>query len=370
MIVTGLTLFILMIFAGYIFISLFLHYGLSKKPPKLEHAPSVSILIAARNEERYISSCLESMACLEYPASLLEIMILNDHSTDATPAIALAYAAQKNNFKVLDIPTSRDGLKGKMHALAQGIEKSSGELILVTDADCRVPPSWASDFVRYLTADTGLAGSMTLLRSAFDRPTLFSSLQNLDWIFLQGVAGGTTAVGLPVTVLGNNFGFRRQVYEDAGGFQSIGFSLVEDLELMKAIHKKGWRIAYPLSPSTAIESEPVLSWREFYRQRLRWVKGGRGTSAWGYILMTVSFLAHAGMCTPLLTGVHDSLVLGAIASVLLADFVFLLRLLKRFRLVKLILYFPLFEFFYLLYTLFFAVLFLLPVKVIWKDRSY
>lgn len=366
----SIVILIVMIFFSYVLINLLLQYGLSKKHPLLNHQPTVSILIAARNEEKYLSTCLDSITRLKYPSTLMEVLILDDHSTDATSDIARAFAEHHQNFKLINIQTTLADLRGKMNALTRGIEQSSGEIILITDADCRVPPSWVDEFVKYFTAEVGLSGSMTLLSSAKTPSTILSSLQNLDWIFLQGIAGGTTALNLPVSVLGNNFGFRRQAYNDAGGFQSIGFSLVEDMELMRAIQNKGWRIAYPLRLSTTVESEPVLSLKEFYRQRLRWVKGGSKTSAWGYLLMSASFLAHLGILMPFLTDFVNPVIISGMCSVLLADFIFLFRLLKQFRLKKLMIYFPLFELFYLLYTIFFALIFFIPVKVIWKERSF
>ncbi len=354
----------------YILINLLLQYGFSRKVKTVQHQPAVSILIAARNEEEHLALCLESIIHLEYPRQLLEVLILNDHSIDSTPLIAQSYANQHGQLRVINIDTLMPGLQGKMNALAQGIEQATGEIILITDADCTVPKGWVSEFVKYFTAEVGLAGSMTLVIPLATKDTYFTRIQNLDWIFLQGVAAGTTALSLPVTVLGNNFGIRRQAYQDTGGFTALGFSLAEDMQLLQAIHQQGWKVVYPLQAATAVNSEPVSTIKEFYQQRLRWVKSSGTTSWWGYVLMSTSLLAHLFMVVAVIFKLLNLSVSIAIAMVLLVDFIFLLRLLKRFRLSKLISYFPLFEVFYLLYTLFFTLVFFLPARVVWKDRHY
>jgi cellulose synthase/poly-beta-1,6-N-acetylglucosamine synthase-like glycosyltransferase len=369
-----LALIIIGIQTIYILINLLLQYGLNRKIKTFWQQPAVSILIAARNEEEHLAQCLENIIRLDYPGQLLEVLILNDHSVDSTLQIAQAYAKQYRHLRVINIDSPIPGLQvqvqGKMNALAQGIVQATGEIILITDADCRVPRGWVSEFVKYFTADVGLAGSMTLLSPLTHQDTCFTRVQNLDWIFLQGVAAGTAALSLPVTVLGNNFGFRRQAYLDTGGFAALGFSLAEDMQLLQAIHRQGWKVVYPLQEPTAVSSEPLPTVKEFYRQRLRWVKSSSTTSCWGYLLMSTSLLAHLLMVVAAILGLLNLSVSIAIALVLLADFIFLLRLLKRFRLSKLICFFPLFEIFYLFYTLFFAVVFFLPAGVVWKDRHY
>jgi 1,2-diacylglycerol 3-beta-glucosyltransferase len=363
---------ILIFFLGlYVLFSLVLQYGLQRPVEITAFQPTVSILIAARNEEKRLTMCLESIARLEYPRELLEVLILDDRSTDATSEIAGRFSSRYDYFKTVRIDSEIPGLRGKINALAQGIRRSTGEIILITDADCRVPTRWVTEFVKYFAPGVGLTGSMTLLESAASTGhSLFSQVQNLDWIFLQGVAAGIAGLGLPVTVLGNNFAFRRRAYDDTGGFTAIGFSLAEDMKLMQAIQQRGWKIRYPLQAGNAVYSEPLTTLGEFYRQRLRWVKGSITASWTGYALMSASFLAHAAIIAAVLIGRWNLPLVLSAAMVLLSDFIFINRLLKRFGLVKKLIYFPLFEIFYVLYTVVFAVLFFMPAGVTWKGRTY
>jgi len=347
-----------------------MHIGLTKKYSSTKHQPTVSILIAARNEQDTLPDCLESLSQLNYPTHLFDILILNDNSTDQTRAIAQSYNQRITNLNVIDIIENKSGLSGKMNALAQGIEQSHGEIILITDADCSVPRDWVSEFVTYFNDNVGLVGGMTILTPIHRKRRLFHDMQKMDWIYLQGIASGTAGIGMPVSVLGNNFAFRRQAYQDVGGFERIGFSLTEDMALLRAIEKEtNWNVAYPLDRSNAIHSKTVATSHELIQQRRRWTKGGIETSLWGFTLLIVTFLVHVLTCLSFLVGMW-SYTLYVLLIVCIADFSIVLRLLKRFKLYKLIYIFPVFELYYFAYTIVLAFLLPKPSKIVWKGRSY
>jgi cellulose synthase/poly-beta-1,6-N-acetylglucosamine synthase-like glycosyltransferase len=215
-----------------------------------------------------------------------------------------------------------------------------------------------------------MVGGVTILKHCDRKNTIFARVQALDWLFLQGIASGMTGSGRPVSILGNNFAFRRQAYDQTGGFRKIGFSLTEDMALMQAISRIGtWKIKYPLQQETMIFSRPANSWRELYYQRLRWVSGGITGPFTGWILMSTAFLTHLYIILGLAAGSVSVFV--ALISVLLADLICIVRpLLNRLGWKKLYYYFIVFEVYYLLYTIFMAFLIFIPQKVAWKDRRY
>ena len=138
---------ILFVAIVYFLVSLILHAGLSSKILKIKTKPTVSILIAARNEEMLLPKCLESLTKIDYPLEKLKIYIINDSSKDATEEIAKEYTNRYKHFQLINISNKLPGLDGKMNALCQGIDHTDGEIILITDADCIVPPNWVSDMV-------------------------------------------------------------------------------------------------------------------------------------------------------------------------------------------------------------------------------
>jgi len=361
----------LLIATLYFMIGIFIHKGLSKKYQRTPHKPKVTILVAARNEERHLPACLDGLGQQTYPSELLQTIVINDQSTDRTRQIIINHKEQIPCLVLVDIIDEKDGLKGKMNALAQGMEQAEGEIILISDADCRLPKTWVSEMVSYFTEEVGLVGSLTVI----DRPgkefQFFDRIQTLDWFFLQAVASGTVGNRLPVSVLGNNFGFLKSAYDKIGGFRSIGFSLTEDMALLNTILKRTeYRIAYPLHKGSMIQSLPLNNFREFIQQRKRWLSGGLRATIWGWILMSTSFLAHLmvlinlcllNLTTPffiafvLLTGIDLSLVW---------------RLIVISGGKKLVRYFMAFELFYYFYTLILSVAIFWPGKIYWKERSF
>jgi cellulose synthase/poly-beta-1,6-N-acetylglucosamine synthase-like glycosyltransferase len=366
-----ISLFTFLLAVIYLLIGLLLHLGLSKRYGITTIQPKVSVLIAARNEETFLPACLESLSNQDYPTEFLEIIIIDDHSTDQTAQIAQSFTNRFSYFKLLSIDTYIEDLKGKMNALAHGVEVAAGEIILVTDADCRVPKNWISTLTSYFDQNVGLVGALTLLKRNQDRESIFDHLQKFDWLFLQAIASGTAGIGLPVSVLGNNFGFKKSVYRKIGGFKNIKFSLTEDMALLNAIVKyTDYRVVYAIQHEGMILSAPLNNFSEFTQQRKRWVSGGQKAPLWGWILMITAFLAHLFLAVNLFLWDWKMTFILALICVLGTDYTLLNRAAKRARVSRVLIWFPLYELFYIVYTLIFSISVVLPGKIWWKGRDY
>lgn len=356
----------------YFVIALIIFRGLLKKYRRSEEKPKISILIPARNEEKYLPACLDSIAGITYPPHLTEVIILDDRSEDHTNEIAGQYCKKYSHFHSYTVRNDATGLSGKMNVLNQGIHHASGEIILVTDADCEVSPGWADALVSYFTAQTGMVGGITLLSKAQINEPIFFKIQALDWLFLQGVASGAAGSGFPTSILGNNFAFRKQAYLETGGFENIGFSLTEDMVLMQAIRRlKKWQIKYPLSSETEIFSQPAKSLNELLNQRRRWVSGGIIGPLSGWIMMITAFLAHFLPLIFFLLAKPTLLIYVSLLLPIVSDLFFILRpLARRIKKTDLLRYFTFFEIYYFFYTTIFTFLSLLPLKITWKSRRF
>ena len=114
-------------------------------PAALSSLPQISVLVAACNEEAALPDCLDSLAAQDYPADLSEFIIIDDGSTDRTAEIVDTWAARHPRFrlvKLADQPPQELGPKKR--ALSAGIQISTGEILMVTDADCTLGPRWVS----------------------------------------------------------------------------------------------------------------------------------------------------------------------------------------------------------------------------------
>ena len=216
------------------------------------YRPRVSVIVAARNEEEHIEECLESLLRLTYPRELLEIIVIDDRSSDATGSIVEKYAKSNPHLRLLRSVPEEGHLRGKTNAVTQGIESATGEIFMFTDADCRVPEGWVEGTVQhYADERVGTVAGYTSLRGN----DWFSRMQALDWFVLSSAAAGTARIGFPTTAVGTNLTVRRQAYEKVGGYRRIPFSVTEDYALFHAVTAGGkYRARIPMDRGTLVES--------------------------------------------------------------------------------------------------------------------
>ena len=179
-----------------IYISLFFYYRSAWndipafKPSTLNLKPStyISVIIPARNESENLLSLLESLSAQTYPAALFEVLIIDDHSTDDTAAIAKSFASKNIKLVSLKEFIAGDEINSyKKKAIEIGIQQSSGSLIVTTDADCYLPPNWlqtiAAFYEQYHSAFIAAPVSINCGMSFIE------IFQTLDFMTLQGITG-------------------------------------------------------------------------------------------------------------------------------------------------------------------------------------
>ncbi len=364
-IVTGLQALALIVVAVYAIETLVLVIGIQRKFPTKQWAelPLVSVVVAARNEEHNIVRCLESLVNLDYPKEKLDIIIADDYSTDRTAEIIQDYAKRFPFVRYHAVQAS--DIKGKGNAIHQAVLISTGEFVLMTDADCTVQPTWAKETIKYFTDETGLVCGITTPRSS----RLFERVQEMNWMYLLSTGSAVAAIGYPIGGIGNNFSFRKQAYLDVGGYAKVRFSVTEDFALFQAIKKTKWKIAYPALRETQNITEPAKTVAELYKQQKRWILGGTSADWKSWITLLVGF------CTHLLSAL--SFVMFPIKTALAmlavkcgADALFLLTPLIRLKMLRLAPSFPFFELYQYLLIIFVPISLLFDRKIVWKGRVY
>ncbi len=259
-------------YAGYLFRC---EYYFSRLPANLPEfiskegeAPHVSIVVAARNEEEHIQACLRDLFSQDYPAGTFEVILVNDHSEDRTKELALETGAGQANFRFLDLENKPE-VAFKKAAVAYGIEAAQGEIILVTDADCRMGPNWMSVMVSEFSSEVGMVSGPVLLESK----TVFGDLQALEFMGLIAVGAGSIGAGSPNMCNGANLAYRKEAFEEVKGFCGIDQIASGDDELL--MHKisdlTDWGIVFAKNPEAVVRTMAHRSWKEFREQRLRWV---------------------------------------------------------------------------------------------------
>ena len=338
-----------------------------RKTKKISSAllPKVSVVIAARDEELHLADCLRSVTNQTYHQENLEIIVANDQSSDGTPHICREFEQRFGNLRWFDV-IQNDKFRGKANALAQAIDKTTGEVILITDADCEVPRSWVENTAKLYGTEIGLLGGMTLQKAS----NPFEGMQSLDWAYVLGLGASMAARGNPLGSIGNNLSFRRKAYEEVGGYQGVKFSVTEDYTMVQSIvASKKWQYLFPLDPGILVMSQPCGSWKDLIRQKHRWGKGALDMKRAGLLIMvTTCTLTLASFAMILWNGVVPCVTGLMVKSV--TDYAFLYAVLTRLQLTKELRYFWWFELYFTVYVLLLPLLVAFGGKVIWKGRTY
>jgi len=327
--------------------------------------PFVSVIVAARNEETNIGVCMESLLKLDYPHEKLEIIIMNDRSTDRTGEIVKSYLSSNPGLVYIEAIETEGRLKGKTRALVQAIKKSRGEIIFTTDADCTVKASWVKEIVKYYDENTGVVNSYTII----EPKSIFSGFQAYDWLYLLTIASGADGLNNQLSCVGNNMSYRRKAYDDVGGYENIKFSVTEDFMLLKTIRDKTkWKVKYPVNENVVNYTLPCIDSKELYRQKKRWGKGGLDIRITGYLVGLIGWSSAAVVLFGwLFAGLEQYLLF--VFSKLVIDVLFVQLPAVKFKTCKVLIYLIPFEIYFALYAFFMPFILLFDRQIVWKEQK-
>ncbi len=246
------------------------------RPPAPDDAlPRVTVVVPARDEEDTIGPCVDSVLVADYPADRLQVIVVDDDSSDATPDVVRARAAADGRLVLVQIPENRRrAVAHKKRAIEKAIALATGDIILTTDADCSVPPGWVRAMVAPF-ADPGVAFVSGPVRYRLGaRPSWFVRVQALDFFGLMLCGAGGIGIGQPNLANGANVAYRRATFERLGGFSGIDGVTSGDDELLMQKMAYGAEgpaaIRFCANPRATVVTEPAPTWRALVHQRTRW----------------------------------------------------------------------------------------------------
>ncbi len=257
-----------------------------------ENQYRISVIVVAKDEEHTFPRLLESLEAQNQPD--FEIILVNDRSTDHTGELMDRFKEQHGSrVTVIHNEQEPEFLNGKQCALDLALAVARGELLMFTDGDCGLPPTWVADYPRYFQdpkvgvvfGQVSLPGKASFLEryQAFDQP------------LIHQYSSGSAGLGLPTGCFGNNLVARKTVLDQIGGFKALGYTLTEDAALISAVAEKKWKVRVSTLPSTMIETISQGSWRQFINQHVRWNSGafysGDFTTRWSYRFIVLYLLA-------------------------------------------------------------------------------
>jgi chlorobactene glucosyltransferase len=200
----------------------------------------VSVIVPARDEEDSIEPCLASLLAQDYLD--YEVIVVDDESSDRTSSIVARMSAHDTRLRLVRGTPLPDGWLGKPHALAQGVEASRGDVLVLTDADTVHSPdsiSWAvtnlvdhrADVVSgYLAQDFGTWGEKLIV------PTMYAMMMLLPLALLPRAKSPQLAFAI-----GQYVAVRREALDAVGGYESIKSSIVDDMAMAARMKAFGFR---------------------------------------------------------------------------------------------------------------------------------
>jgi cellulose synthase/poly-beta-1,6-N-acetylglucosamine synthase-like glycosyltransferase len=228
----------------------------------------VSVVVAARNEEKTIVTLLNSLAEQDYPGDLLEVVIVNDNSTDRTPIVVSEFISQHGQHPEVNIRLIYNPFRGKKSAIRYAIEKSVGELILMTDADCAVGPGWVSAYSAFFAGGNAdmVAGEV------YQRPGRGFALQfgSFEFSALQAITEAAVSAGHAVMCNAANMAIRKDVYLKHAGVLRSDIASGDDVFLLHAVKRSGGKIMYMGDRAAAAVTAGAVTAAALFRQRARW----------------------------------------------------------------------------------------------------
>jgi chlorobactene glucosyltransferase len=209
-----------------------------------DNFPSVSVLIPARNEQMNIEECILSLLQQDYPN--FEVIVLNDHSTDATKEIVRHIQQKHKNLQNLDGKSLPKGWLGKNWACHQLAQAANGEILFFTDADT----IHSTDALRKIIGM--VEGNHADFLTGFPRQLMLTWGERFIvpvfyWAFFSFspfILAYWIKSPIFTRAIGQLMVFRRSAYEKLGGHAAVKASVVEDLELAREVCSLGmrWRI--------------------------------------------------------------------------------------------------------------------------------
>jgi len=271
---------------AYLSVILVLHIGFrrlkhriaqSPLPTPNSEIPLVSVVIAARNEEQNIPGLLRSLASQEYPRDRFEIIIVDDRSEDATWSLLEDARKTMLNLRTFRIGDQLPGYAPKKRALDAGIRASTGEILLLTDADCTPPPTWISSMLAFYREDVSVVAGYSPYRFVVSTPRVLRGMLSLDCFAWAAVAAASAGLGQPLTATGTNLSYRRRTYLEVGGFEPIKewISGDDDLFMRQVAERSEDRFSYALDPASYVPTIAPRSLKQFWHQRIRFGSKGR-----------------------------------------------------------------------------------------------
>jgi 1,2-diacylglycerol 3-beta-glucosyltransferase len=233
--------------------------------PNTSYHPSVSLVIPAHNEAQVIADTVRNLLQLDYKS--YDLWVFDDRSTDGTDLVLETFVAEYPDqfHRVIRPP---DALPGKAAVLNDALAHTTGEILVVFDADGRVAPDFLTRTLPYLS-DPGVGAAQVRKRIINPHINLLTRCQYHEYLLDAHFQDARDVIRGAVELRGNGQLIKREALQSVDGWTED--TITDDLDLSTKLHIAGWDIRFILD--TVVDEEGICRFRPLLRQRRRWAEG-------------------------------------------------------------------------------------------------
>jgi cellulose synthase/poly-beta-1,6-N-acetylglucosamine synthase-like glycosyltransferase len=322
----------------------------------------ITVVVACRNEALYLPKLLSSLAQQSFQN--FELILVNDHSTDATLEVMKSAERAFKDVKVIDAKEF-----GKKSALKAAIECAKGNLIITTDGDCIPSFHWLESISSYYKKQP--ADLIICPVRLTNTESVFSGLQMLEFTSLVASGAAAAGAGMPILCNGANLAFTKKAWLKSQFDLRFDEQSGDDVFLLQSIKKRGGKIRFLKSESAFVSTEAASSISEFIKQRQRWAAKAPAYTDWQIILtaciiFSISLLELLIFAFSMYDASFWKVLIAVLTIKFIADTTFLYSVRNFFQLQKVWFYALILSFIYPFYIVFVTIIGLFFNPKSWK----
>ncbi|MFM2213901.1 MAG: hypothetical protein RL427_1164 [Bacteroidota bacterium] len=253
-----------------------------------------TIVVPFRNEAKNLPRLLQSFSNIDYPQELIEIIMVDDFSTDVSERICIQWRIQHDGIDTTLLDNLRLTASPKKDAIARAMPIAKHEWIVTTDADCRVPKNWLLTLDNFIQAKEPqmIVGAVVYAT----KNNWFHQFQQLDLMSLQGVTMGSFGMGKPFMCNGANFAYTKTLFRTVDGFAGNDTIASGDdvFLLQKAVAHAPRNVHYLKNKAAIVKTKPENDLYKLFMQRVRWASKTTGYQSTYAQALAVSVLLMNG----------------------------------------------------------------------------
>ncbi|MBT6808763.1 MAG: glycosyltransferase [Flavobacteriales bacterium] len=276
----------LFLFLLFLYTRLFFFYTKSwkeiKLPSEKNNSDYISVIVSCRNEEKNISNLIEDVKSQCFDENRFEMIVVNDHSEDGTLKI-LNYESEKwNNLRIINLDNK---VFGKKNAIKEAAKIAKGEIIICTDADCRVGENWIQTMSDYFTNTDCKFVSASIFYK--EQNSLFSKYQMLEILSLVSTSGAAINRKKATICNGANLAFRKKEYLGIPDDEFNNFR-TDDVSLLHYFKKNFTNsISFSKQKEAIVSTSESPTFLSYLSQKLRWISTSKSLKDRDTILVSL-----------------------------------------------------------------------------------